>query len=114
MTPPGAGSIQCECYYSGKYRPLERSAAEHINPTIADLKRCGLLREDDRILLADARDIPYANIIFDLDRKDALEAVHGYLDEIGVQYCGRYGEWGYHWTDESFQSGERAAQRALA
>jgi hypothetical protein len=39
--------------------------------------------------------------------------VHGYLDDIGIGYCGRYGEWGYLWSDESFLSGERAVERLL-
>jgi hypothetical protein len=30
-----------------------------------------------------------------------------------VSYCGRYGDWAYLWTDESFLSGERAAEKAL-
>ena len=30
------------------------------------------------------------------------------------RYCGRYGDWGYMWTDESFISGERAAEKALS
>ena len=55
----------------------------------------------------------YANIIFDLDRAAALKTVHAYLDELGIAYCGRYGDWGYMWTDESFISGENAAQKAL-
>jgi hypothetical protein len=58
--------------------------------------------------------LDYANIIFDLDRKPSLDTVHGYLDSIGVAYCGRYGDWGYMWTDESFKSGERAAETALS
>ena len=37
-----------------------------------------------------------------------------YLDDIGIAYCGRYGDWGYMWTDESFKSGEKAAERALS
>jgi hypothetical protein len=37
-----------------------------------------------------------------------------YVDDVGIAYCGRYGDWGYMWTDESFISGERAAERALA
>jgi hypothetical protein len=43
-----------------------------------------------------------------------LETVHGYLDDIGIHYCGRYGDWGYMWTDESFISGEEAAEAALS
>ncbi len=58
--------------------------------------------------------LPYANIIFDLDRTAALKTVHGYLDDIGVAYCGRYGDWGYMWTDESFKSGELAAEKAIS
>ena len=111
--PPGAGSIQAEVYYSDKYRPLDRSPEECIEPVLKDLRRCGLIREDDEILHTDASVAPYANVIFDLDRAEALATVHGYLDDIGVHYCGRYGDWGYHWTDESFISGENAAQRVL-
>ncbi len=58
--------------------------------------------------------LPYANIIFDLERADALKTVHGYLDDIGIAYCGRYGDWGYMWTDESFISGEKAAEKTLS
>jgi protoporphyrinogen oxidase len=111
--PPGCGSIQAEVYYSGKYRPIDRTPEAFIEPVTGDLRRCGVLRDDDRILYCDAKLIPYANVIFDLDRSTALATVHGYLDEIGIMYCGRYGEWGYHWTDEAFVSGENAAQKAL-
>jgi protoporphyrinogen oxidase len=100
-------------YFSKKYRPLTRSPESLIDPVIADLKRTGLLRDDDKILFRNAMVVPYANVIFDLDRSKALATVHGYLDDVGVKYCGRYGDWGYMWTDESFISGERAAQRAL-
>lgn len=111
--PPGAGSIQAEVYYSKKYRPLDRPPQECIQPVIADLRRCGLVREDDEILFQEARVVPYANVIFDLDRTAALATVQGYLNECEIFSCGRYGEWGYHWTDESFMSGENAAQKVL-
>ena len=48
--PPGCGSIQAEIYYSKKYRPLDRSPEECIKPVIEDLRRCGLIRENDKIL----------------------------------------------------------------
>lgn len=111
--PPDAGSIQAEVYYSAKYRPLDRAPEDCIEPVIRDLRRCGLLRPDDEILHRNARLVPYANVIFDLDRPAALATVRGYLEEIGIETAGRYGEWGYHWTDESYESGERAAQRVL-
>jgi protoporphyrinogen oxidase len=111
--PAGCSSVQAEIYFSDKYRPLTATPDDYIQPVVNDLERCGLLREDDEILHANARLIPFGNVIFDHDRKDAVALVHQYLDEVGVGYCGRYGEWGYHWTDESFISGEKAAQKVL-
>jgi len=113
-SPPGTGSIQAEVYFSKKYRPFTGAAEDQIEPVIRDLRKCGLLRENDRILSKKAMLLPYANIIFDLERAAALKTVHGYLDDIGISYCGRYGDWGYMWTDESFKSGEAAAERALS
>ncbi|MEW5977975.1 MAG: NAD(P)-binding protein [Acidobacteriota bacterium] len=111
--PEKAGSIQAEIYFSKKYRPLTEDPKILIQPAIEGLRRCGLIREGDRILHQDAMEIPYANIIFDLDRREALSSIHSFLDEIGIAYCGRYGEWGYLWTDQSFVSGEQAAQKIL-
>jgi protoporphyrinogen oxidase len=110
----GTGSIQAEVYFSEKYKPFTGSPDEWIEPVITDLRRCGLLRDDDRILFKRAMLLRYANVIFDLDRAAALKTVHGYLDDIGIAYCGRYGDWGYMWTDESFKSGEQAAERTIS
>jgi protoporphyrinogen oxidase len=112
--PPGTGSIQAEVYFSSKYRPFSGSPEDWIEPVIRDLRRVGLVKDDDQILSRKAMLLPYANVIFDLDRAEALKNVHGYLDDIGISYCGRYGDWGYMWTDESFISGENAAERALS
>jgi len=111
--PTGTGSVQAEVYFSKKYRPFTGSPEDCIEHVIKDLHRCGILREDDSVLCSKAMLVPYANVIFDLDRAAALKTVHGYLDDIGIAYCGRYGDWGYMWTDESFKSGELAAEKAL-
>ena len=112
--PDGCGSVQAEVYYSPKYRPLDKKPEDLIEPVIVDLTRAGILREDDNILFRDARLVQYANVIFDLDRASALETVHGYLDDLGIGYCGRYGDWDYMWTDQSFVSGENAAEKILS
>ncbi|MEJ0099037.1 MAG: NAD(P)-binding protein [Pseudomonadota bacterium] len=114
MAPAGCGSIQAEVYFSKKYKPIDRTPESCIEPVIADLRRVGLLRESDRILHKSVAFAEYANIIFDHDRPAALATVHGYLDQVGIAYCGRYGEWAYYWTDDSFKSGERAAEKALS
>jgi protoporphyrinogen oxidase len=111
--PTGCGSIQAEVYFSQKYKPLTVPTDQIIDRVIADLKKVGIVKENDRILTRHASVVRHANVIFDLERADAVKLVHGYLDDVGIRYCGRYGDWGYMWTDESFISGERAAQEAL-
>lgn len=112
--PPGCGAVQVETYFSEKYRPLEEPPASLIDLAIEGLVTTGILREDDQILFREARVSRYANVIYDLDRADALATVHGFLDEVGVAWCGRYGAWDHAWTDEAFVSGERAAERVLS
>lgn len=111
--PPGCAAFQCEIYFSEKYRPMIDPPESYIESAIENLRRCGLIKPDDRILLRDAKLSPYAGIIFDHDRPAALRVVHDYLEEVEIRYCGRFGDWAYLWTDDSFISGERAAQRAL-
>ena len=81
--PPGCGSVQAECYYSSKYRPFTGHPDDLIEPVIRDLKKIGLLREDEEIRHTDARLITHADIIFDLDREWALPIVHDWLDSQG-------------------------------
>lgn len=112
--PGGGSSIQAEIYFSNKYKPRKHNdLAQLCDTVVMDLIRCGLLQASDQILCKEAMILDYANIIFDHDRQPSLALVHGYLDDIGVAYCGRYGDWGYMWTDESFKSGERAAESVL-
>jgi protoporphyrinogen oxidase len=112
--PAGCGSIQAEVYFSAKYKPLTVPTEQIIDRVIADLKKVGILNESDRIVTRHASVVRHANVIFDLERAEAIKQVHGFLDDVGIRYCGRYGDWGYMWTDESFISGERAAEAALS
>ena len=111
--PPGHACLMAECYYSDKYRPLDCHPDDCIEPVITDLRRTGVIRPNDNVVFSTAMHLKYANIIFDLERAKALEIVHGYLDEIDIHYCGRYGLWAYIWTDQSFLSGEKAAEQIL-
>ena len=85
-----------------------------IDKVVSDLQRIGILREDDRLLVKEARLVRYANVIYDRDRAAAVATIHDYLADIGIARCGRYGDWDHAWTDESFISGEVAADAILA
>lgn len=111
--PPGHGSIQAECYFSDKYKPMEMTPEELIEPTIAGLAEMGLV-DRSKLVHQEARFIPYANVVFDLDREWALPIVLDWLRANDIEPIGRYGLWGYLWTDESFESGENAALKHLS
>jgi len=106
-------SIQAEMYFSKKYKPLHLKPESFIEPTIFSLQRCGILKKEDKIIFKEAIFIPYADIIFDFDRKTNLSVIHNYLDGIGIKFCGRYGDWDSKTADEAFTSGENAAQKII-
>lgn len=113
ICPPGHGAVQVEVYYSEKYKPLDHKPEDDIQPVIDELTTMGVIRETDNVVFQEARFVPYANVIFDLDSGPATKIVHDYLDSIDIAYCGRYGDWAYIWTDQSYLSGEKAAQKLL-
>lgn len=112
--PEGCGAIQAEVYYSDKYKPAPADPTSLAQRVVSDLRRCGFLDERDSILLTDAALVRYANVIYDFDRTAALSIIHGFLDDVKIDYCGRYGDWNHAWTDEAFISGEEGAKRALS
>lgn len=75
--PAGCGSLQAECYYSRRYRPLDRRPAECIEPVIRDLIRCGVLRESDKILVRRQRVHGFdgANLSFVRVRRSARSSI---------------------------------------
>lgn len=111
--PPGCGALQAEVYFSEKYRPLRGHPDDWIEPTIDALIKCGVLANRSEVIHKSTIWSPFGNIIFDLDRTEAVKTVHGFLRDIGINYCGRFGEWGYIWTDHAFMSGENAAKASL-
>lgn len=113
VAPAGCSALQAEVYFSPKWKPRDKSASAYIDPVIDGLLSAGLIDGRDEVIHTSTIVAPFANIIFDHDRPAALALVHGYLDDIGVAYCGRFGDWGYIWTDQAFISGERAAQKVL-
>ena len=112
-SPENYESIQAEIYFSEKYKPLHLPPENFIEPTVAGLIRCGIVRAEDGIMYKEAKWIQFAGIIYDFDRKSNLSAVHNYLNETDIKYCGRYGDWENKMTDASFTSGENAAQEII-
>ncbi len=110
--PTGCSSVQVELvHFIRKPLPAKESIVEL---SIDGLLRCGILKDRTEIDAVDVRNIPYANVVFDFHREPNLKVVHRYLESIGIDWCGRYGDWGNHWTDQAMLSGERAANKVRA
>jgi protoporphyrinogen oxidase len=106
--PPGHGSVSCEIAYSPR-KPLDEESL--VARVVDALRRTGILREEDRIVVEDQIDIPFAYVVFDFQRESSLRAIHEWMQSAGLYPCGRFGEWGYHWSFEAIESGRRVASQ---
>jgi len=105
--PPGKSSLQFETYYS-RNSPKKLDQGELVDHIILKGKQMGIFAEED-IEVKDYREVKYANVIFDHNRKSATGCVHEYLNSVGIHYIGRFGEWDYLWSDQSLLSGKKVA-----
>ena len=44
-------------------------------------------------------------VIFDHNIYEARKTVRDYLFSLGIETIGRFGKWGYLWSDQSLMSG---------
>lgn len=113
-TPPGHGSIQVEVYFSDKYKPFKGNIHDYIDIVKNELIKMGILSPDDEILFQNAWLSPFAQIIFDHERQRNVELLHSFLKENNIFFGGRFADWSYTWSDESFQRGEEAAEEIMS
>ena len=106
MVPSGTSSISAEIAH-GNGRTLDRDGV--TQRVMEDLQRSGVLRPGDKVVFEDSIDIRYAYIIHDKKRRRAVRAIHEHFKSHEIFPCGRYGDWGYLWSDEAILSGRRTA-----
>ncbi|BEK49247.1 protoporphyrinogen/coproporphyrinogen oxidase [Campylobacter coli] len=112
--PKNCSSIQVEIYFSD-FKSLEKMSnnssnladffIKHVKEKLLQMKFCN---EKD-IICEDFRIIPYANIIFNHGMEEHRDKILKYIKDCGILTCGRFGEWDYLWSDQSFLSGKNAA-----
>lgn len=98
--PEGCSSLQMEVYCKRN----EYTQEELLARSVGKLITLSIIKEED-ILFTDVRFEPYANVIFDHNIYEARKIVRDYLMYIGIETIGRFGEWGYLWSDQSLMSG---------
>lgn len=105
----GKSSIQFETYYS-KLKPKSLEKDQLIDHIIEKSEKFNLFKKND-IECVDFREIKYANVIFDHNRKINLKIIHDFLIKKNVEFCGRFGEWNYLWSDQAFLSGKKISKK---
>lgn len=98
--PEGCSSLQMEVYCNCN----EYTQEELLARSVGKLVSLNIIKEED-ILFTDIRFEPYANVIFDHNIYESRETVRKYLSSVGIETIGRFGEWGYLWSDQSLISG---------
>ncbi|MBK7960890.1 MAG: hypothetical protein IPK04_06590 [Bdellovibrionales bacterium] len=106
---PGTSSYQFEIYGSN-HKPIDKTRDELIENSIATAEKLKLFSRREIIML-DVRFAKYANITFDLNIVNNRKCVVDFMNSKGIHTVGRYGEWDYFWSDQSFLSGKRAADK---
>lgn len=111
--PPGGFGITCEISYA-EGKPLPCTGQALIDRCIADCIKVGMLRADDPILAAHEVDLPYAYVLYDHARAEAVKTIRQWLAGFDIHLAGRYSEWEYYNSDHAFLAGKRVADDILA
>lgn len=113
--PKGCSSLQAEIYFSD-YKPLNKiiNSSENIQDfllkhVISAFISMGICKEED-IICKDFRTIPYGNVIFTHDMEKHRDRVLKYIQSKEILSCGRFGEWDYLWSNQSFLSGKKIGE----
>ena len=109
---PDGHSILCiEVSYHPERFPLSRQEA--YRHTIADLKKVGLLHDDDEIVTSHITDLKYCHLVFQCNYASHLNRVIDYLYRNDIYSFGRWGKWQYLLMGPSILSGIKAADGLL-
>ncbi len=105
--PAGCSSLQFEIYHT---EPIEEKIIkENVKYAIKKMK---IANEED-ILFMDYRLLKYGNVIFYNGMDTDKNAITEYYKDKDVSFIGRFGTWDYLWSDQSFLSGVRGAEKDL-
>jgi protoporphyrinogen oxidase len=100
--PEGCSSLQFEIYSRGtKSKYSKENLIENV---IYALKKMNIANEDD-ILFTHHKHLRYGNVIFDIGMEEKRNLASSFFKTSDVQLIGRFGEWDYLWSNQSFLSG---------
>jgi UDP-galactopyranose mutase len=108
--PPGGFGLTCEITYS-EHKPLPCDGQALIERCIADCLKVGIFKPEDPVIAATQVDLPYAYVVYDHGRAQAVSSIREWLEERDIILSGRYSEWEYYNSDHAFIAGKKAASK---
>lgn len=107
--PKDCSSIQVEVYFSNR-KSLNLTDDEILKKVILELEEMRICKSKD-IIVKDIRREEYANIIFTEETYTARDNIKKYYEKNNINLIGRFGEWEYFWSDQSFLSGKKSVEK---
>jgi protoporphyrinogen oxidase len=132
----GKSGIQVEVYFSD-YHPLNETPENIANKVLKELVEMKLINTEEDIQSHHTKWIDWANVIFDVQRRSAQDAVLNWLQTKGlvreaddlepmtewnnienvrlgdIVLAGRFAQWKYFWTDDCVMRGLYIANNAV-
>jgi len=108
--PPNCTGLSVEVYGSA-YKPLPPDRQKVGETVLKELIEMGLIEDEKAVTSRNVRLSPWGQIMYDHNRKAALDRINSFLDQFGIIRVGRYSEWGYLMTHDCVLSSRDAAER---
>jgi protoporphyrinogen oxidase len=107
--PKGATALSVEVCGSD-FKPLPEDRATVALQVQRELIDMGLLEGPQAVRSVTVRYCPWGQVIYDHNRRPALDRVNGFLERHGVLRAGRYSQWGYMMTHDCVLRGKKIAE----
>lgn len=107
VVPRGCSSMYVEV-------PMNASKPYSKKKVLADVRRglikARILKPSDKLPVVQFLPIKYAYVIYNKNRKAALDTIFRFLKQNRIQSIGRYGAWKYSFMEEAILDGKKAAE----
>jgi len=131
--PERTTGVQVEVYFS-KEKPMTASIDVIAKKVVKELVDMGFLQSEESVIYTNTKFIKWANVTFDLKRKEAHDTILSWLEKYGLEreeddlepttdwnkklanvesknnaellLAGRFGQWKYFWTDDCVLRGK--------
>jgi len=110
LAPVDKSALYVEVSYS-KDKPIDKSNI--VLRIKEDLKKVGILKQENRVCIEDINDIKYGYPIYDTYYNQARQEILEYLTRKNIIPCGRYGSWRYMSMEDVILDGKEVAECLL-